>query len=97
MKYIKLFEAEKKKFCAGMLVTPLKDTKYASSNKAYKISGEYSPEYCVVVLKYNGWAYSLETDYEYDTNIFRETDLRVPTLEEYEEYSIRNDANKYNI
>lgn len=99
MKYIKTFEGVK--FKVGVLAVPLNNTKYASKDKVYKVHGRYSPEYCKRVLKYNGWAYSLYTDYEYDTTLFKDSELRHPTPEELEVYmltqSINNTSKKYNL
>jgi len=99
MKYLKSYQSKRpvKKFYTGDIVTPLKDTKNVRSNKAYMITGEYTPEFCVTVLKYNGWAYGLKTENEYDTIIVKESELRQPTPQELEIYELEKDTNKYNL
>lgn len=96
MKYIKCFESIRK-FRIGDIVVPLKDTQYTNSHDAYVVSGEFSPEYCRTVLKYDGWAYNLETEYEYDTTLFKEIELRESTLEEREKFRIKKITTNYNL
>jgi len=93
----KTYETLKKRFKTGDLVTPLITTKYTSPNKAYLITGESSPIYCRTILKYNGWAYGLETDDEYDTTDFKDSDLRFSTPEEIEQFKLQKDINKFNL
>lgn len=100
MRYIKEYVTQRipKKFSCDDWVVPVASSLAVSSNRAYQIAGEYSPEFNRAVNKYDNWSYSLNNpESELDTRLYIDVELRKATWQEVEEEKLKREAKKYNL